>query len=148
MKSLQYSVDAIGKKDIIMWIFPQGIIKPPNYRPIEFQTGLSYIVQKAIKKYGGINLLPVATNFTFLREDIPEILIEVAEPIIMTEFTLDRKEHAKVLAKHLEDILDKQLHDITNGNLEGYKMLFHKKLPWFKKLEKKLKAIEKKFIDE
>ena len=27
---------------------------PPNYRPIVFQTGLTYIAQNAVKKYGSL----------------------------------------------------------------------------------------------
>ena len=35
----------------MLFIFPQGIIRPPHYRPIEFQTGLAYIAQKGAKKF-------------------------------------------------------------------------------------------------
>lgn len=29
--------------------FPQGIIRPPHFRPYKFQTGLTYIAQNAVK---------------------------------------------------------------------------------------------------
>ena len=31
-----------------LWLFPQGIIRPPMFRPIEFQTGLAYIAKNVI----------------------------------------------------------------------------------------------------
>ena len=50
MQALKYSVDVLGDLNNILYIFPQGIIKPPNYRPIEFQSGLTYIAEKAAKR--------------------------------------------------------------------------------------------------
>ena len=49
MQALKYSVDLLEDKNNILCIFPQGIIRPPHYRPIEFQTGLAYIAQSAVK---------------------------------------------------------------------------------------------------
>ena len=68
MEALRYSVDVLGDTNNILYLFPQGIIKPPNYRPIEFQTGLTYVAEKAAKKYGKVALMPVAVNYMFLRE--------------------------------------------------------------------------------
>src|SRR5574344_1897271 len=40
MKALQYAANVIGDYErVVLYLFPEGIIKPPNYRPIEFQTG-------------------------------------------------------------------------------------------------------------
>ena len=72
----------------VLYIFPQGIIKPPNARPIEFRTGLAYIAQNAVKEHGGINLCPVAVNYPFLREDKPEIIVDIGEPITFFEIKM------------------------------------------------------------
>lgn len=50
MRALQYSVDELCDNKKSLWIFPQGIIRPPMYRPIEFQTGLAYIAKNVAKK--------------------------------------------------------------------------------------------------
>ena len=50
MDALKYAINEVGNKHSILYIFPQGIIKPPNARPIEFRTGLAYIAEKAAKK--------------------------------------------------------------------------------------------------
>ena len=47
MAALKFSVETIGDLNNFLYIFPQGIIMPPNYRPIIFQTGLAYIAQNA-----------------------------------------------------------------------------------------------------
>lgn len=141
MTALKYAVDTIGDLGNVLYIFPQGIIKPPNFRPIEFQTGLAYIAQKAVEKYGKVNLIPIGVNYCFLRADKPEILVEVGE-IITLDSKIDRKEYTDYLAKTLENLCDKQTTEISEGNLIGYKTLFQQKLKWYRKLEQRLKKIE------
>lgn len=142
MKALQYAIDVIGDLNNTLYIFPQGIIKPPNFRPIEFQTGLTYIAQKAVKKYGKVNLIPISVNYFFLRADKPEVMVEIGDIITLDDANIDRKEYTKFLSKTLEDLCDKQMSDISEGKLKGYKTLFQQKLKWYRKIEQRLKKIE------
>ncbi|MFA7658281.1 MAG: lysophospholipid acyltransferase family protein [Candidatus Gastranaerophilaceae bacterium] len=142
MTALKYSIDVIGDLENVLYIFPQGIIKPPNYRPIEFQTGLAYIAQKAAKKYGKVNLVPVGVNYFFLRADKPEVMVEIGNVITLENEKTDRKEFSEYLAEILEQTCDKQNSDIAEGNLTGYKTLFQQKLKWYRKIEQRLKKIE------
>src|SRR5574344_43572 len=141
MKALQYSVDVIGDLNNVLYIFPQGIIKPPNFRPIEFQTGLAYIAEKAVKKYGKVNLMPLGVNYCFLRADKPEVLVDIAEPIIL-DHDIPRKELSHMLEQNLEHVCDHQLSEIAHGKLEQYQTLFQQKLQWYRKIEQRLKKIE------
>ena len=75
----------------ILYIFPQGIIKPPNARPIEFRSGLAYIAEKAAQKYGKVALMPIAVNYMFLRDNRPEVLVEFGKPILVEDVKFDRK---------------------------------------------------------
>ena len=142
MTALKYSIDVIGDLNNVLYIFPQGIIKPPNFRPVEFQTGLAYIAQKAAKKYGKVNLVPIGVNYFFLRADKPEVMVEIGEVITLDSDKLDRREYSEQLAKILEQTCDKQNSDISDGNLKGYKTLFQQKLKWYRKIEQRLKKIE------
>lgn len=141
IKALKYSVEVLKDKEKVIWIFPQGIINPPNARPIEFQTGLTYIAQNSIKEYGGINLCPLAINYAFLREDKPEIIVDVGEPIILTDATQDRHELTKYLENNFTQLCDKQLDNIHKGNVDDYEYIFKQILPWYKRFEKWLKRI-------
>ena len=141
MKALKYIVEDLKEPDMGFWIFPQGIVRPPNYRPIEFQTGLAYIAQNVAKKHGGVNLIPLAVNYTFLREDRPECLAEVGEPIVITQENckFDRHEFTEKLQKDFEELCDKQLKTFSIGEVTGYEYVFKQDLPWNRKVEKKLK---------
>ena len=141
MEALKYSVEVLGDTNNILYLFPQGIIKPPNYRPIEFQTGLAYIAEKAAKKYGKVALMPVAVNYMFLRDNRPEVLVEMGELIELDNDKPNRKEFSDFLAKTLESLCDKQFYDISQGNFKGYDTLFQKKLKWYRRIEQKLKGI-------
>ncbi|MBP7211224.1 lysophospholipid acyltransferase family protein [bacterium] len=141
MRALKYSVDVINDLGNVLYIFPQGIIKPPNYRPIEFQTGLAYIAEKAVKKYGKVNLMPIGVNYCFLRADKPEVMVDIAEPIIL-DHDIPRKDLSHMLENALETVCDVQMQQIANGQLEPYQTLFQQKLKWYRKIEQRLKKIE------
>lgn len=142
MTALRYSVETIGDLNNFLYIFPQGIIMPPNYRPIVFQTGITYIAEKAVLKYGKVNLVPVAVNYMFLRADRPEVLVEFHEPIVLEDAKVDRKGYTKYLASVLTDCCDSQFRELSEGNLDEYKTLFQQPLKWYRKIEQRLKKIE------
>ena len=142
MAALKYSVEVIGDLNNFLYIFPQGIIMPPNYRPIIFQTGLTYIAQNAVKKYGKVNLVPVAVNYMFLRANRPEVLVEFHEPIVLDNAKVDRKEYTQYLAGELTRCCDSQFKELSEGNLEEYETLVQQELQWYRKIEQRLKKIE------
>lgn len=142
MKALKYSVDLLGDLRNELFIFPQGIIRPPHYRPIEFQTGLAYIAQNAVKRYGKVNLIPISIDYTFLRDNRPEVLVEFGKCIELTDKNIDRKEYTEFLAKALEEVCDNQLHEVARGEIDEYKILFKQHLKWYRRIEQRLKRID------
>lgn len=147
MKALKYAVEMLEDSEIGLWIFPQGIVRPPNYRPIEFQTGMTYIAQNCVKKYGGINLIPIALNYAFLRESRPEVFVEVGEPIVLKDTAISRKNLTEQLEHNFTQLCDQQMIDIYSGNLSEYEVSFQAKFPWWKRLEHRLKRIDKPQIN-
>lgn len=147
MEALKYSINLLEDLRNILYIFPQGIIKPPNFRPIEFQTGLAYIAQKAAKKYGKVNLVPISTNYFFMRDNRPEVWVEFGKPITLTaDVKIDRKDYTEFLAKTLEELCDKQFNEVCHGDFTGYETLFQQKLKWYRRIEQHLKKIDIKQI--
>ena len=142
MPALKYAVDAIGDTNNILYIFPEGIIKPPNHRPLVLQTGMTYIAEKAAKKYGKVALMPVAVNYYFLRDNRPEVLVEFGDIIELTNDKPDRKEYTLFLSSSLENLCDKQMENIRQGNFQGYRTLFESKLKWYRRIEQRLKKID------
>ena len=124
-------------------IFPQGIIRPPHYRPIEFQTGLAYIAQNAVKRYGRVNLIPLAVDYCFFRDNRPEVVVEFGKRIELTnDMQLNRKDLTHTLEKALEEVCDNQFKEISQGDVTKYKILFKQHLKWYRRIEQRLKSID------
>ena len=146
MKALKYSVDVVGDLRIMLCIFPQGIIRPPHFRPIEFQTGLAYIAENALKKYGKVNLIPMAVDYAFFRDNRPEVIVEFGKRIELrqgNEFdNMSRKELTHYLEKALTETCDSQFKEISQGDITKYKILFKQHLKWYRRIEQRLKSID------
>lgn len=142
MQALKYSVEVVGDLRNMLCIFPQGIVRPPFYRPFNFQTGLAYIATKACKKYGKINLVPVALDYCFLRDNRPEIVAEFGKRIEITDPDLDRKELTHVLENALTQVSNKQFETISRGELDEHKFVFKQHLKWYRKIEQTLKQVD------
>ena len=147
MEAIKYAIDELANPNCNLYLYPQGIIKPPNYRPIEFQTGLAYMVEKAVKKYGKVGLVPIAVNYFFLRDNRPEVFVELGERIeVFSGTKIDRKDFSLYLAKNLEKLCDKQIDDISHARFDGYDTLFQQRLKWYRRIEQRLKRTGETFI--
>lgn len=142
IKALKYSVELLNDFRNQLFIFPQGIIRPPHYRPVEFQTGLAFIAQQAVKKYGKVNLVPIAIDYCFLRDNRPEVLVEFGKIIELTDANIDRKEYTHTLEKALTKVCNHQMDEISQGHLENYDILFQQHLKWYRRIEQRLKRID------
>ena len=146
MKALQYSVDVVGDIRNMLCIFPQGIIRPPHYRPIEFQTGLAYIAENAVKRYGKVNLIPMAIDYAFFRDNRPEVIVEFGKRIEMVKGNdldkLSRKELTHYLERALEETCDNQFKEMSQGDITKYNILFKQHLKWYRRIEQRLKNID------
>ncbi len=143
MEAIKYAIHELSNRNCNIYLYPQGIIKPPNFRPIEFQSGLAYIVETAAKRYGKVGLIPVAVNYFFLRDNRPEVFVELGERIEITaDKKFDRKEFTEYLAKNLEELCDKQFQEISHAKFEGYDTLFQQRLKWYRRIEQRLKRID------
>lgn len=134
LKSLNFAIDTLKGSDKSLFFFPQGIIRPPDSRPIEFESGLSYISQKL----EGVNLIPLSFKYVFLREPSAEILIDVQKPITLGEFK-NRKLLTSFLEDSFQDGLDKQRDEISQGYLRNYITILKKPQSILRRIEKRLK---------
>ena len=143
MKALQYSVDVVGDLRNMLCIFPQGIIRPPHFRPIEFQTGLAYIAQNAVKRYGRVNLIPLAIDYCFFRDNRPEVIVEFGKRIeLSADMSFGRKELTHMFEHALEDVCNNQFKEISQGDITKYNILFKQHLKWYRRIEQRLKSID------
>lgn len=138
LKALNYSVDFLNKKEAALYIFPQGIINPPNHRPLNFTHGVSYIAQRL----ENVNIFLVAPKYVYLRLGAPEILVDFSGPITLNkDNNFNSKEDlTKFLEKEYLKILDNQEKIISDGKIDEYEIFYKKPDGFCKKLEKWFKS--------
>lgn len=138
LKALNYCVDFLTKKEAVLYMFPQGIINPPNHRPLNFTHGVSYIAQK-LKK---VNIILVAPKYVYLRQGAPEILVDFSDAITLNENNnFDSKEKlTEFLEQEYIKLLDMQEQIISEGKIEEYEIYYKKPDGTCKKLEKWFKS--------
>ena len=72
----------ILKANGVIWVTPQGRFADVREQPLEFKPGLAALAAKAP---AGCTVLPMAIEYTFWDERLPEVLIHFGEPILVKQ---------------------------------------------------------------
>ncbi len=66
----------LGSPSNALWLTPQGRFADARERPVEIKAGIGHLPGLA----GEIQFLPVAIEYVFWEERLPEILVRIGEP--------------------------------------------------------------------
>jgi 1-acyl-sn-glycerol-3-phosphate acyltransferase len=61
----------------VLWMTPEGQFTDNRSRPVTFKSGLAHLVSQM----GRVTLLPIALEYTYWDERLPEILVNCGEPL-------------------------------------------------------------------
>lgn len=84
----------------LLAITPQSRFADVRERPLRFQSGLGRVASQV----ENVLFLPMATEFVFWEERLPEILVRFGEPVLMNATARRRRTHEE-LSAHLEEQL-------------------------------------------
>jgi 1-acyl-sn-glycerol-3-phosphate acyltransferase len=70
----------LSTPDSVLWITPEGRFTDIRTRPAIFRPGLSALVARL----GECTLVPLAFEYTFWDERLPEILVSCGQPVVVT----------------------------------------------------------------
>ncbi|MDZ7401872.1 MAG: lysophospholipid acyltransferase family protein [candidate division KSB1 bacterium] len=79
-ESLNYTVELLQKKNVMITIFPQGILLPWGKRPLNFKKGIEAIIQLYQKP---INILPLAIRAEYGGEQRAEVFFQFGQNLIV-----------------------------------------------------------------
>ncbi len=85
----------------VLWITPQGRFADVRERPLAFKSGLAILVQRT----PGVQLLPMAVEYPFWSERLPEALLRVGN-VFQVEADADLATTTQVLEAALEKQMD------------------------------------------
>jgi chlorobactene lauroyltransferase len=100
IRSLEYAVGLFDRPNRMLWIYPQGVMRPNDARPLAFEQG----VVRIARALPGAQLLPVTHRYEFVREQRPDAFVTFGPAL-----PLPKGEDPKVQARFLETVLTGQL---------------------------------------
>lgn len=69
----------------VLWITPESQFQDVRRRPIVFRPGLGALMSRT----GRLTCVPIAMEYTFWNERLPEILINIGEPLNVADGTME-----------------------------------------------------------
>jgi 1-acyl-sn-glycerol-3-phosphate acyltransferase len=77
---LRQANDVLSRPEAILWMTPEGQFTDARRRPIEWKPGTAALT----RHLGECTVVPLAIEYTFWDERLPEILCSVGEPLLLT----------------------------------------------------------------
>lgn len=115
LQSVRYATRELKRMPTLLWIYPQGAMLPAR-APLSIRGGALAIAAAA-----GAPVIPFAQRYEFVRDDHPEVIARVGEPI-----AVERRSDAahERLESAMRDLLCRVDADVANGELDEYEEVF------------------------
>ena len=78
----------------VLWVTPQGRFADARSRPLGFRPGLATLALRVAQQHGHCTLIPVAGEYTFWDERMPEALLRIGEPLRLERTYCEARPHA------------------------------------------------------
>ena len=78
---VQVARQTLQHRDAVMWLTPQGSFADVRQRPLALQPGVGVLAHQL----AGGTIVPVAIEYPFWNERLPEILVRFGEPIAVND---------------------------------------------------------------
>ena len=82
---LRQAMDVLARPDAILWVTPEGRFTDVRERPVTWKQGVAALT----RQFEECTLVPLALEYTFWDERLPEVLCSIGEPL---RFTLAEEE--------------------------------------------------------
>ena len=82
---LRAGEQVFSRRNSVLWITPQGEFQDVRERPVVFRPGIGALISRR----GRITSIPVAVEYVFWNERLPEILINIGEPLEIADGTME-----------------------------------------------------------
>jgi len=117
-RSLGYAVSLFGRPGRVVWIYPQGVMRPNDARPLGFYGGTAYMIERL----PGVQVVPVAHRYEFLMEQRPEVFSLFGPPVSLDECAT-RESVTAHLEHRLVELLDQLRGSVISGSHGGFSTL-------------------------
>jgi chlorobactene lauroyltransferase len=120
--SLEYIAGVLAERPgRSLWMFPQGMVRHADDRPVRLFGGVSNIA----RRLGKCAIVPVATRYDFFDQQAPNAVARVGPPIYVDAER--ERVHAKELTGRLADAMTAEL-DTLHAHVTDYDLSHYRKL--------------------
>ena len=82
---LRAGAQVLARPGAVLWITPESQFQDVRKRPIVFRPGLGGLMMRT----GRMTCVPIAIEYAFWNERLPEILVNVGEPLEIADGTME-----------------------------------------------------------
>lgn len=82
---LRAGAQVLARPGSVLWITPESQFQDVRRRPIVFRPGLGALMSRS----GRMTCVPIAIEYAFWNERLPEILVNVGEPLEIADGTME-----------------------------------------------------------
>ena len=82
---LRAGEQVLSRPGAVLWITPEGRFQDVRKRPVIFRPGIGALMTRR----GRLTCVPVAIEYTFWNERLPEILVNIGEPLEIADGTME-----------------------------------------------------------
>jgi 1-acyl-sn-glycerol-3-phosphate acyltransferase len=82
---LRAGAQVLNRPGAVLWITPESQFQDVRKRPIVFRPGLGALMSRT----GRMTCVPIAIEYAFWNERLPEILVNVGEPLEIADGTME-----------------------------------------------------------
>lgn len=115
---LRIAEKILGETGHILALTPQGRFADPRERPVRFEPGLGHLAARV----GGAVFLPMASEFIFWEERLPEILVRFGPPIV-TDQIGDAQSATLLFEQELEAVQDALATEVKRRDPNDFQMI-------------------------
>ncbi len=102
----------------ILALTPQGRFADPRERPVRFEAGLGHLAARV----GSAVFLPLASEFVFWEERLPEILVRFGSPIMADQMG-DAESAIHLFEQKLEAVQDSLAAEVRRRDPDDFQMI-------------------------
>ncbi|UCE07275.1 MAG: lysophospholipid acyltransferase family protein [bacterium] len=111
-ESLNYTVELLQKKNVMITMFPQGVLLPWGKRPLNFKKGIESIIQRYHKP---INILPLAIRAEYRGEQRADVFFQFGKNIINDAKSFQCVKWLEEIELNLLNNLAEKIHNEEKG---------------------------------
>jgi 1-acyl-sn-glycerol-3-phosphate acyltransferase len=106
----------------VLWVTPQGRFSDARERPLVFKPGMAALAARVAKVAGACTLLPLAIEYPFWDERLPETLLHFAEPLLIHAGDGAEEIEAKALAA-LDQVMEELKRKAVDRDAAAFELL-------------------------